>query len=146
MHAALAAHSSWPFGDWRAAKATYDCFISPLVWWGVIHVQIFPSTTYSSAVRDVYLQIIAGETFWIDLDSRSGTFSEGRLQDSGWRRRESDPRAAHWPRAYQDPGRGKEGEQEPGSPRLLHDHWVFARYPTFRWSFSTDLCAWRAGR
>ncbi len=34
--------------------------------------------------RHVYLQIIGGEVFWIDLDSRSGTFSEGRLRDSGW--------------------------------------------------------------
>jgi pSer/pThr/pTyr-binding forkhead associated (FHA) protein len=34
--------------------------------------------------RHLYLQIIKGETFWIDLDSRSGTFAEGQLRDSGW--------------------------------------------------------------
>ncbi|MGC8639431.1 MAG: FHA domain-containing protein [Isosphaeraceae bacterium] len=31
-----------------------------------------------------YLQIINGETFWIDLNSRLGTFSEGKLRDAGW--------------------------------------------------------------
>lgn len=34
--------------------------------------------------RHAYLQVIAGDVFWVDLDSRSGTFSEGKLQTSGW--------------------------------------------------------------
>ena len=34
--------------------------------------------------RHVYLQIIEGEGFWIDLDSRSGTFSDGQLRKFGW--------------------------------------------------------------
>ena len=34
--------------------------------------------------RHVYLQMIKGETFWIDLDSRSGTFSEGQVRVAGW--------------------------------------------------------------
>ena len=34
--------------------------------------------------RHVYLQIIEKESFWIDLDSRSGTFSDGQLRKFGW--------------------------------------------------------------
>jgi len=34
--------------------------------------------------RHVYLQIIEKQGFWIDLDSRSGTFSDGRLRKAGW--------------------------------------------------------------
>lgn len=34
--------------------------------------------------RHVYFQIIEKQGFWIDLDSRSGTFSDGQLQKSGW--------------------------------------------------------------
>jgi len=34
--------------------------------------------------RHVYLQIIEKQGFWIDLDSRSGTFSNGQLRKFGW--------------------------------------------------------------
>jgi predicted component of type VI protein secretion system len=34
--------------------------------------------------RHVYLQIVDGQAFWVDLDSRSGTLSEGILRRSGW--------------------------------------------------------------
>ena len=34
--------------------------------------------------RHVYLQIIEKQGFWIDLDSRSGTFSDGQLRKVGW--------------------------------------------------------------
>jgi pSer/pThr/pTyr-binding forkhead associated (FHA) protein len=34
--------------------------------------------------RHVYIQIVAGEAFWVDLDSRSGTLSEGQLHKLGW--------------------------------------------------------------
>ena len=34
--------------------------------------------------RHVYLQILEKESFWIDLDSRSGTFSDGQLRKFGW--------------------------------------------------------------
>jgi pSer/pThr/pTyr-binding forkhead associated (FHA) protein len=34
--------------------------------------------------RHVYIQIIGGEAFWLDLDSRSGTFCDGQVRDSGW--------------------------------------------------------------
>jgi pSer/pThr/pTyr-binding forkhead associated (FHA) protein len=34
--------------------------------------------------RHVYLQIIEKQGFWIDLDSRSGTFSDGQLCKFGW--------------------------------------------------------------
>ena len=34
--------------------------------------------------RHLYLQVVVGQTFWIDLDSRSGTLSEGLLRKSGW--------------------------------------------------------------
>jgi Inner membrane component of T3SS, cytoplasmic domain/FHA domain len=34
--------------------------------------------------RHVYLQIIEKQGFWIDLDSRTGTFSDGQLRRSGW--------------------------------------------------------------
>lgn len=34
--------------------------------------------------RHVYLQVVGGDVFWIDLDSRSGTFSDGQLQSTGW--------------------------------------------------------------
>ena len=34
--------------------------------------------------RHVYLQIIENQGFWIDLDSRSGTFSDGQLRKFGW--------------------------------------------------------------
>jgi pSer/pThr/pTyr-binding forkhead associated (FHA) protein len=34
--------------------------------------------------RHVYLQVIEGQAFWIDLDSRSGTLSEGQPRKYGW--------------------------------------------------------------
>ncbi|QEH39216.1 FHA domain protein (plasmid) [Aquisphaera giovannonii] len=34
--------------------------------------------------RHVYLQVVEGAGFWIDLDSRSGTSSAGQLRKSGW--------------------------------------------------------------
>jgi len=34
--------------------------------------------------RHVYLQIVEGQTFWLDLDSRSGTSAEGQLRKFGW--------------------------------------------------------------
>ena len=34
--------------------------------------------------RHVYFQIIEKQGFWIDLDSRSGTFSNGQLRKFGW--------------------------------------------------------------
>jgi predicted component of type VI protein secretion system len=34
--------------------------------------------------RHVYLQVVEGQAFWIDLDSRSGTVGEGQLQKVGW--------------------------------------------------------------
>jgi len=34
--------------------------------------------------RHVYLQILEGQAFWLDLDSRSGTSSEGQLRKFGW--------------------------------------------------------------
>jgi pSer/pThr/pTyr-binding forkhead associated (FHA) protein len=34
--------------------------------------------------RHVYLQTINGRAFWVDLDSRSGTLSEGILRKLGW--------------------------------------------------------------
>jgi pSer/pThr/pTyr-binding forkhead associated (FHA) protein len=34
--------------------------------------------------RHVYLQIVEKRGFWIDLDSRSGTFSDGQLRKFGW--------------------------------------------------------------
>ena len=34
--------------------------------------------------RHVYLQVIEKQGFWIDLDSRSGTFSDGQLRKLGW--------------------------------------------------------------
>jgi len=34
--------------------------------------------------RHVYLQIVEGRAFWLDLDSRSGTSAEGQLRKFGW--------------------------------------------------------------
>jgi len=34
--------------------------------------------------RHVYLQIVEGQAFWLDLDSRSGTSAEGQLRKFGW--------------------------------------------------------------
>jgi Inner membrane component of T3SS, cytoplasmic domain/FHA domain len=34
--------------------------------------------------RHVYLQIVEGQAFWLDLDSRSGTSTEGQLRKFGW--------------------------------------------------------------
>lgn len=34
--------------------------------------------------RHVYLQIVEGQVFWLDLDSRSGTAAEGQLRKFGW--------------------------------------------------------------
>jgi pSer/pThr/pTyr-binding forkhead associated (FHA) protein len=34
--------------------------------------------------RHVYLQIVNGRAFWVDLESRSGTQGDGRSQKSGW--------------------------------------------------------------
>ena len=34
--------------------------------------------------RHLYLQIVAGQAFWIDLDSRSGTSAEGQVRKYGW--------------------------------------------------------------
>ena len=34
--------------------------------------------------RHVYLQIVDGQAFWLDLDSRSGTSAEGQLRKFGW--------------------------------------------------------------
>ncbi len=34
--------------------------------------------------RHVYLQVVQGQAFWIDLDSRSGTSSDGQLRKMGW--------------------------------------------------------------
>jgi pSer/pThr/pTyr-binding forkhead associated (FHA) protein len=34
--------------------------------------------------RHVYLQVVEGQAFWIDLDSRSGTLGDGQLKKFGW--------------------------------------------------------------
>jgi type III secretion system (T3SS) inner membrane Yop/YscD-like protein/FHA domain-containing protein len=34
--------------------------------------------------RHVYLQIVEGQAFWLDLDSRSGTSAEGQMRKFGW--------------------------------------------------------------
>ena len=34
--------------------------------------------------RHVYLQVVEGQAFWIDLDSRSGTLGDGQLRKFGW--------------------------------------------------------------
>ena len=34
--------------------------------------------------RHVYIQVVDGEAFWIDLESRTGTRSIGESQKSGW--------------------------------------------------------------
>ena len=34
--------------------------------------------------RHVYLQIVEGQAFWLDLESRSGTSAEGQLRKFGW--------------------------------------------------------------
>jgi pSer/pThr/pTyr-binding forkhead associated (FHA) protein len=34
--------------------------------------------------RHVYIQIVNGQAFWIDLESRSGTLSDGQLHKLGW--------------------------------------------------------------
>jgi pSer/pThr/pTyr-binding forkhead associated (FHA) protein len=34
--------------------------------------------------RHVYLQVVGGRAFWIDLESRTGTRAEGELQKFGW--------------------------------------------------------------
>lgn len=34
--------------------------------------------------RHAYLQIVAGQAFWLDLDSRLGTSAEGQLRKFGW--------------------------------------------------------------
>src|SRR3954468_9945724 len=34
--------------------------------------------------RHVYLQVVDGQAFWIDLDSRSGTLEEGQPRKFGW--------------------------------------------------------------
>ncbi len=34
--------------------------------------------------RHVYLQVVEGQAFWLDLDSRSGTSAEGQLRKFGW--------------------------------------------------------------
>lgn len=34
--------------------------------------------------RHLYLQVVRGRAFWIDLDSRSGTLHQGETQKSGW--------------------------------------------------------------
>src|SRR5262245_3336357 len=36
--------------------------------------------------RHVYLQVVEGQAFWIDLDSRSGTMEDGQPRKSGWLR------------------------------------------------------------
>jgi pSer/pThr/pTyr-binding forkhead associated (FHA) protein len=34
--------------------------------------------------RHVYLQVVEGQAFWVDLDSRSGTLGDGQLRKFGW--------------------------------------------------------------
>jgi pSer/pThr/pTyr-binding forkhead associated (FHA) protein len=34
--------------------------------------------------RHVYLQVVEGQAFWIDLESRTGTLGEGQLRKFGW--------------------------------------------------------------
>ena len=34
--------------------------------------------------RHVYLQVVGGQVYWLDLDSRSGTSAEGQLRKFGW--------------------------------------------------------------
>ncbi len=34
--------------------------------------------------RHVYIQVVNGQAFWVDLDSRSGTLSEGQVHKLGW--------------------------------------------------------------
>src|SRR5271165_4125807 len=34
--------------------------------------------------RHVYIQVVDGEAFWIDLESRTGTRGDGESQESGW--------------------------------------------------------------
>jgi pSer/pThr/pTyr-binding forkhead associated (FHA) protein len=34
--------------------------------------------------RHVYLQVVEGQAFWVDLDSRSGTLANGQLRKFGW--------------------------------------------------------------
>ncbi|WP_165223186.1 FHA domain-containing protein [Aquisphaera insulae] len=76
--------------------------------------------------RHVYLQVVEGVGFWIDLDSRSGTASEGQLRKSGWLDAETSIRIGPFEiRRLQGASGGGDGGGVPGprvSPLLSRTH------------------------
>jgi pSer/pThr/pTyr-binding forkhead associated (FHA) protein len=69
--------------------------------------------------RHVYIQVVDGEAFWIDLESRTGTRSSGESQKSGWLGGERTVRAGPYVvRRYVEDGLA-EGRSEEGKLPLL---------------------------
>src|SRR6185437_3823123 len=99
--------------------------------------------------RHIYIQAVAGQVFWVDLESRTGTCDETGTRKSGWLAGggllEVGPFVIR--RAAGDSSAGDPGLREPGRESPLACGLTAAsRCPRSPWNSSTARRRRRSGR